>query len=113
MLKGIRGAITAESNNTDSIREAAIELFTELINKNSLSEENVSYVEFSVTKDLDAVYPAKFVRQDLGWGKTAFMCVQEMHVKNSLPMCIRVLILADINKEPEFVYLKGASDLRK
>ena len=62
MLKGIRGAITAESNTTDSIREAAIELFTELINKNSLSEENVSYVEFSVTKDLDAIYHEKFVR---------------------------------------------------
>ena len=113
MLKGIRGAITVESNTADSIRKATIELFTELINKNFLNEENVSYVEFSVTKDLDAVYPAKFVRQDLSWGKTAFMCVQEMHVKNSLPMCIRVLVLADIKEKPEFVYLKGASDLRK
>ena len=113
MLKGIRGATTADENSIESIKNATLELFSELIKKNSLTEDIVSYVEFSVTKDLDAVYPAKFIRQNLGWNKTAFMCVQEMTVKNSLPKCIRVLLLADIKNEPEFIYLKGASGLRK
>lgn len=115
VTKGIRGAITVENNSEASIKDAVCELFSELIKQNSLLKEKVSHVVFSTTKDLDTVYPAKFVRKDLGWDTTAFMCVQEMDVKNSLPMCIRVLITynCDEDFEPKYVYLKGAKNLRK
>jgi chorismate mutase len=115
ITKGIRGAITVDTNNAEDIKTATIELFTQLIKENNINKDFVSHVIFTMTKELDAAYPAKFVRQDLGWDKTAFMCEQELDVENSLKKCIRVLIVynCENNFEPKFVYLKGAKDLRK
>ena len=114
VIKCIRGAITADNNTIEDMRTSTLELFSEVVKRNNISEENVAYVEFSVTKDLNAAYPAKFIRKDFGWSNTAFMCVQEMDVKDSLPMCIRVLVVYNCPEsfEPEYVYLKGAKDLR-
>ena len=112
--KGIRGAITVDENSLKSIKNATLELFQELIKQNNLEEKFVSHVIFTATKDLTAVYPAKFIRQDIGWNNTAFMCMQEMNVENSLEKCIRVLIVynCDENFEPEYIYLKDAVNLR-
>ena len=114
ITKGIRGAITVEDNSESAIKNAVCELFLELIKQNNLTEDNVSHVIFTVTKDLNSAYPAKFVRKDIGWSKTAFMCMQEACVENSLPGCIRVLavINCEENFEPKYVYLKGAQSLR-
>ena len=79
--KGIRGAITVDENSLKSIKNATLELFQELIKQNNLEEKFVSHVIFTATKDLTAVYPAKFIRQDIGWNNTAFMCMQEMNVE--------------------------------
>ena len=42
------------------------------------------------------------------------MCFHELDVPESLKMCLRIMIVVncDVNFEPEFVYLKGASGLR-
>jgi chorismate mutase len=114
ITKGIRGAITVEANTPEAIREASVELFKELIRKNSLIEKNVSHIIFTVTSDLDAVYPAKFVRSDIGWKNTALMCLPELQIANSAPMCIRVMIIYTCVESfiPKYVYLKGAADLR-
>ena len=114
MMKSIRGAITVDNNSIDAIKNAVLELFSEIVTRNDLSERDTVFVEFSATKDLNAVYPAKFIRQELGWNDTAFMCVQEMDVINSLPMCIRVLVVCNKSEDfkPEFVYLRGAKNLR-
>ena len=115
ITKGIRGAITVNKNTAEDIKTATLELFSQLIKENNLNKELVSHVIFTTTKDLNAAYPAKFVRQDLGWDKTAFMCEQELEIENSLRKCIRVLIVYNCEDtfEPKFVYLKGAKDLRK
>ena len=70
--------------------------------------------EKSGIKDLNASFPAKFARLDFGWKKTAMMCHHELDVPNSLPMCLRVMLVVNCgeNFEPEFVYLKGAEKLR-
>ena len=114
ITKGIRGAITVEENTVEAIQEATLDLFEQLVKRNNLTEENVSHIIFSTTKDIDTVYPAKFIRKDFGWNNTAFMCIQEMNVKNALPMCIRILIVVNCNENfrPEYVYLKGATNLR-
>lgn len=114
ITKGIRGAITVDANTKEAIREAVVELFTNLIKANSLIEKNVSHIIFTVTNDLDAVYPAKFVRSDIGWNSTALMCLPELQIANSLPMCIRVMIIYTCVEGfvPKYVYLKGAADLR-
>lgn len=113
--KGIRGAITVDKNTEDSIRDAVITLLKELIAKNNIEISKISHVIFTTTKDINAAFPAKFARVDLGFEKTAMMCFNELDVPYSLTMCLRILIVLNCEEdfEPEFVYLKGAANLRK
>lgn len=113
--KGIRGAITVDNNTEESIKEATLELLKEMVEKNNIDKSKISHAIFTLTKDLNAVFPAKFARLDFGWDKVAMMCYHELDVPESLKMCLRILIVlnCDNDFEPEFVYLKGASGLRK
>jgi len=112
--KGIRGAITVDENTELSMQKAVSELLNAMISKNNIEINKISHVIFTTTQDINASFPAKFARQNLGFEKTAMMCFHELDVPNALPMCLRVLIVlnCDENFEPEFVYLKGASTLR-
>lgn len=114
LSKGIRGAITVEENTESSIKDATLELLNELVNANKITEKDISHVFFTLTEDLNAAFPAKFARLDFGWEQAAMMCHHELNVPNSLPMCLRVLVVINCEDdfEPEFVYLKGASKLR-
>ena len=113
--KGIRGAITVDNNTEEDIKNATIEILSEMVLKNNLDVDMISHVIFTMTDDLDAAFPAKFARVDLNWTDVPMMCYNELKVKNSLMKCIRVLIVVNCGENfiPEFVYLKGASDLRK
>lgn len=112
--KGIRGAITVDYNSEGDIKNATLELLNEMIKKNNIDKDRISHVIFTTTDDLNAAFPAKFARLDLGWDKVAMMCFHELDVPESLKMCLRIMIVVncDENFEPEFVYLKGASGLR-
>lgn len=114
ITKGIRGAITVEYNAEEAIKSATLELLNEMILQNNICVENISHVIFTLTDDLNAAFPAKFARLDLGWKKVAMMCYHELDVPNSLKMCLRVLIVlnCDDQFEPKFVYLKEARNLR-
>lgn len=114
ITKGIRGATTADENSAESIKNSTVELLRGMIEANSIEIDKISHVIFTTTKDLNAAFPAKFARTELGFTETAMMCFIELDVENSVKMCIRVLIVlnCDENFQPKFVYLKGASDLR-
>lgn len=114
LTKGIRGAITVDNNSESAIKEATLELLQEMISQNSIKVENISHVIFTLTEDINTAFPAKFARLDLGWQDVAMMCFHELNVPNSLPKCLRVLIVlnCDDNFTPKFVYLKGAKHLR-
>ena len=114
ITKGIRGAITVAENTSSSIQEATLELLSKMIERNNISVENISHVIFTLTNDLNAEFPAKFARIDMGWTDVAMMCFHELDVPNALPMCLRVLIVLNCETDfvPQFVYLKDASKLR-
>ena len=114
ITKGIRDAITVDENSETSINEAVSILLNEMLLKNNIEIKNISHIIFTTSKDLNATFPAKFARHNLGFEKTAMMCFHELDVPNSLPMCLRVLIVlnCDENFEPKFVYLKDAAKLR-
>jgi len=115
ITKGIRGAITVENNTSEDIGAATIELLTEVVKKNNLELESISHVLFSLTPDLNADFPAKYARINMRWEDVPMMCFTEIDAKNGLKKCLRVLIVVNCgeNFNPEFVYLKGASNLRK
>lgn len=114
VTKGIRGAITVDENSVDAIKDATLELLRELVKQNNIDISKISHVIFTLTDDLNAAFPAKFARIDMGWKETAMMCFHELDVPNSLSKCLRVLIVLNCNEKftPKFVYLKGASNLR-
>ena len=114
ITKGIRGAITVDNNSVEAIKDATIELLTSLIKENNISVEQISHVIFTLTKDLDAAFPAKFARVNMGWNNVAMMCFYEADIKNALEKCLRILIVVNCEDDfkPQFVYLKGAVNLR-
>lgn len=115
ITKGIRGAITVENNSVEDIKSATLELLSEMIKKNNIKKEDISHAIFTLTSDLNAEFPAKFARIDFGWDNIAMMCFHELDVPNSLKKCLRILIVVNANDDfkPKFVYLKGAEKLRK
>lgn len=115
ITKGIRGAITVEENTTEAIGSATIKLLQEIMERNHIEVSAISHAIFSLTPDLNADFPAKYARINLKWKDVPMMCFNEIDVPNALRMCLRVLIVINCSEtfEPEFVYLEGASGLRK
>ena len=112
--RGIRGATTADANTDTAIYSATREMLAQLIDANGIEEHDVAAAYFTTTPDLNAGFPAAAARQ-LGWNNTALMCSSEIAVPNSLPGCIRVLILVNTEKQPQDLvnlYLKGTEVLR-
>lgn len=113
--KGIRGAITVENNTVEAIKDATVELLNEMVKINSIDKSLISHIIFTTTNDINAAFPAKFARTELGFSDTAMMCFHELDVPNSLAKCLRILIVLNCNEDftPQFVYLKDAAELRK
>lgn len=113
-MAAIRGAICAE-NTVDDISEKSLAMMNTILEKNGLAPNDVCAALFSATKDLNACYPARSVRENLAMTKTAFMCFAEMDVKNGLDHCIRVCVLTDKLKQADCVhcYIGKASVLRE
>lgn len=114
ITKGIRGAITVDNNSKEALKDATVELLSEMFKVNNIEEKNISHIIFTTTNDLNAEFPAKFARLDMGLKSTAMMCFHELNVPNSLQLCLRVLIVLNCEEDfvPQFVYLKGTSHLR-
>lgn len=114
-VRGIRGAITIKKNDIEEIRQATQELVQEMMKRNALASEDIISAIFTVTKDIDAAFPATFARQ-LGWDRVPMISLNEMPVPGSLPLCIRVLLHVETSltqEEVHPVYLRDAANLRK
>lgn len=114
MVRAVRGATTVENNVANEIINETKVLLSKIAEVNELNEEDIISIFFSVTKELDAEFPAVGARQ-LGWTDIALMCTNEINVQGSLEKCIRVLMHINTkksNSEIKNVYLKGAKILR-
>ncbi len=114
MVRGIRGAITVDSNTKPDIRRATKELLTAIVEANALQLDDVASVFFTGTDDLEEEVPARAAR-DMGWTSIPMFCSQEMKVRDGLPMCIRAMIHVNTNRqqhEMNHVYLGEAVSLR-
>lgn len=111
----IKGAITVDKNTEESIKEATIELLSQMQFSNNISTENITYAIFTLTKDINAAFPAKFARLDLKWEDIPMICTQELAVPDTLENCLRVIITINTTlkkSDIKHVYLKGAKKLR-
>ena len=114
VCRGIRGATTCEANTRESIFAATSELFERMVSANQVVEDQAAAVLFTTTQDLNAAFPATAVRE-MGWDNTALMCAHEVAVPGSTGMCIRILLLVNVDKSQDMVnvYLNGAAQLKE
>ena len=109
----IRGATTASGNSVEEIENAVVELVDELISRNKLIKTNLLSITFTVTRDLDACFPASIARKCNGLDSVAFLDCQQMYVSNDVD-CIRIMaqVLLPPNNPVKHPYLRGAAKLR-
>jgi chorismate mutase len=113
-LQALRGAISVGRDDGEEILDATTELMREIMDRNSLSPEQVVSCIFTVTDDLKAEFPAVAARA-LGFERVPLLCAREIPVPGSLARVIRVLIhyYADGGHEARHVYLREAATLRE
>ena len=110
----IRGAITSNGNTIKEIENSVVELINELISRNSLEPKKILSITFTVTKDLDACFPASIARKCFGLDSVAFLDCQQMYVPNDIDFCIRLMaiVIFPNGDNINHPYLRGASNLR-
>lgn len=114
-FRGVRGAITVETNTEQAILDATDELLRAMTRVNDVEADDVAGVLFTVTPDLTAAFPAEACRRLSGWTYVPLMCAQEVPVPGALPRCVRVLMLVNTTKtaaEVRHIYLRDAERLR-
>jgi chorismate mutase len=113
-LRALRGAITVDRNDADSILEGTDELVRTVMERNKLSPDDMVSCIFTCTNDLNAEFPAVAARR-LGLNSVPLLCAREIDVPGALPRVIRLLLhcYADEGTEARHVYLREATSLRK
>ena len=111
-MRAIRGATTVREDSPQAIREAVAELLKEIAARNASVRESCISILLSNTADIRSLYPAKAARE-AGFSGCALFSAQEPSIDGALPLCIRVLVLAEGDAPVRHVYLRGAANLRK
>ncbi len=114
-VRGLRGATTVSQNSAEAIAEAVNELLDVLETQNQVDPAEIVSATFSVTQDLDALFPATVARRRPGWEQVPLLDVQQMQVTDSLDHCIRVLIHLNTPLPQDALhpaYLRRAATLR-
>jgi chorismate mutase len=115
VVRGIRGAITVEQNDSQQILDATAELLKQIVAENELRPEDICSIFVTVTSDLDSTFPAPAIRQIPGWDLVPLMCSMEAPIAGALPKCIRLMLHVNTTKgqdEIHHVYLNEARRLR-
>ena len=114
-IVALRGAISVDHNSAADITRATSELLLTLLDANGLTPDDIVSAIFTLTPDLDAIFPANAARQ-LGWHRVPMLCATELAVPDSLPRCLRVLLHvqpATSDWMPSHIYLGEARVLRR
>lgn len=114
-IVSIRGAITVKKNDVKEIKDSTIKLLDEVFKQNNIQKENIINIIFTVTDDLDTSNPATITRKKFNIDSIPMLCVQEMKLKDGLPMCIRLMMqtYSSLKKEQiNHIYLENAITLR-
>lgn len=114
MVRAFRGAITVEENTEREILEKTGILYDEIVRQNELDSDDFVCIFFSLTPELDKVFPARAVREK-GISDVPLMCFAEIPVDGALKNCVRIMILSESDKSRagvKHIYMGGAKALR-
>lgn len=113
-LLALRGAITCDENTKAEIDAKTQRLVREMLERNSVSHDDLVSIIFTATDDLTAEFPAAAARA-LGLGDVPLLCARELGIDHGLARVIRVLMHFQSERtraDLHHVYLDGARTLR-
>ncbi|TQS42550.1 chorismate mutase [Cryptosporangium phraense] len=114
-VRALRGAIQIDENSRDAILEGTTELINAVMDRNTITTDDLISVIFTATPDLDAEFPAYAARQ-LGFTDVPLLCTTEIGVPGAMPRVLRLMAHAEIDRprsELHHCYLRGAAALRR
>lgn len=115
-VRGIRGAITATRNARAEVVTRTRELLEAMMSANRTKPRDIAAAFFTVTRDLDAEFPASAAREIGGaWLDVPMMCALEIGVPDSLARVIRVMLIVNSSTPPGKIrhqFLGGTECLR-
>jgi len=114
MVRGVRGAITVERDESDAILAATERLLTAIVAENRIDPAQLASALFSATPDLTTAFPAAAARR-MGWTLVPLLNFTEIDVTGGLARCVRVLIHLNTDLRQDqivHVFLEGARVLR-
>ena len=113
-VRAIRGAIQVGADDRQEILDGTAELVTHVLERNSLTTNQVISVIFSATPDLRAEFPALAARS-LGFQEVPLLCCTEIAVPGAMPRVVRLMMHVETalaRQQIQHVYLRGAAALR-
>lgn len=115
VVRGIRGATTAEEDRPELVLAATRELLRAMLEANGIdSFEPIAAIFFTTTHDLVSTFPAEAARE-LGMHRVPLICNTEIPVPNRVGKAVRVMLQLNTTKTQDqivHVYLRGAKGLR-
>jgi len=110
-LYAVRGAVCCV-NTTESVSTEVPLLYAEILSRNSITEEDIVSVLFSVTGDITVMNPATALRAAGMASSVPLLACTEQYFVGGLPRVIRVLLTFYGTVKPVPVYRNGAEVLR-
>jgi chorismate mutase len=113
-VRGIRGAITVERDESELILAATERLLRTIVAENAIDSADIASALFTVTPDLVSQFPAAAARR-MGWTLVPLLNFTEIAVPTGLARCIRALLHVNTTLRQDeivHVYLDGARVLR-
>lgn len=114
MQRSVRGATTVSSDSREKILEATAELLSEIIEQNGIDKQTIVNIIFTATADISSEFPAVAARE-LGLTQVPLLDCQQMQCRDTLALCIRVMLTYNTNKRQKdirHIYLREAKKLR-
>lgn len=113
-IRAIRGAVTVQDDDRDSIVAETSNLLGEMMSRNGVSKDDLVSIIFTATPDLITEFPAAAART-IGISDIPLLCATEIDVKGAIGRCIRVMMHVYTDRDYSqlrHVYLGEARQLR-
>ena len=114
MQRSVRGATTINCDDRKEVIDATTQLLKEIIEHNSINNEDIVNIIFTATDDIHSEFPAVAAR-GLGLTSIPLLDCQQMKCDGALALCIRVMLTYNTKKEQDdikHIYLREAKKLR-
>jgi 3-phosphoshikimate 1-carboxyvinyltransferase len=109
-LRGIRGAIILENQTEEQIQSGVRWLFEQSLANNAIRQEDVLGAVVTVTSDLDATI-AHAHTSALLQPSVPVLALHELDIPHTPSACLRTLLIARMNSQPQPVYSERAMRL--